>query len=85
LVQYIKGAKQLELIRKKNNIDSLVASRSGLETKSRKRRRNQTFGRAGRQADSAILRIANQIRRSTGSIKIMPAVQWCGRYQVQER
>jgi len=56
LVQYIKGAKQLELIRKKNNIDSLVASRSGLENKIKEREEKSDVWKSRRQADSAILR-----------------------------
>jgi len=70
LVQYIKGAKQLELIRKKNNIDSLVASRSGLENKIKER--EEEIRRLEEQEDKLIQQsyeIANQIRRSTGSIK----------------
>jgi len=70
LVQYVKSAKQNELIRKKNNIDSLIATRNGLE--SRIKEREEEIKRLEEQEDKLIQQsyeIANQIKRSTGTIK----------------
>jgi murein DD-endopeptidase MepM/ murein hydrolase activator NlpD len=70
LVQYVKNVKQTELVKKKNSIDSLIATRNGLEK--RIKERNEEIKRLEEQEDKLIQQsyeVANQIRRSTGGIK----------------